>query len=85
MRLSELNPSITPADENNVRRLTFDCPCHCGYPAGIRIGPTQTNGAWSFTGEYPDTLSTQPSILIYPHGDCKGWHGYLTNGEMVPC
>jgi hypothetical protein len=85
MRLSELDPSLTPEGPDGIQRLSFDCPCRCGYPAGIRIGPTQTNAVWSFTGEFPETLSALPSIQVHPHGECKGWHGYLVNGELKPC
>jgi hypothetical protein len=40
---------------------------------------------WTWTGSPDDgTLSAQPSLWVVPDlGGC-GWHGFLTNGEMVP-
>ena len=89
MRLTELNPRL----KENI--LVFDCPCgRCNtekMPQGrIRIPIVPAPNGWTMSGEFPETISLQPSIRI---GDertdaiegCCIWHGYLTNGSLVPC
>lgn len=64
----------------------FDCP-KCGpiHRAFIPFanpfdgGPPTHPMAWQRTGEDFDTLSLHPSIL---RRDC-GWHGFITNGEII--
>lgn len=31
------------------------------------------------------TITVSPSILIYPHGDSPGWHGFLERGVWRSC
>lgn len=54
-------------------------------------------GGWQRTGETIETLTLTPSIVFYPTqypirivdgksetlSACPGWHGYITNGELV--
>lgn len=92
MRLSSLNPRLVVD-----RVLVFDCPCSLHGQDGkcfgkIRIPLSPEPNGWNVvSGSFKDdNLSLTPSILISPTGDpvgsfCAGWHGYLTNGEMVPC
>ena len=51
-------------------------------------GPTDTDhprpARWTITGD-GDTITAHPSILVHPHGDDPGWHGFLTNGELRSC
>lgn len=72
--------------------MSFDCPCGCGtqgyvgfanpLDGGPSVHPAQ--GQWQRTGETFETITLTPSIYRpKPHG-C-GWHGYFTNGEVVPC
>lgn len=69
MKLSELDPIKTET------QIHFLCPCGCGGRYGIKLaGP----GAWEISGEYPETISAKPSIML----DSGHWHGYLTNGEF---
>lgn len=92
MRLSEFHPTM---DENGY--LSFDCPI--GHPHRITI-PTDKSkhdGAWSRSGEFPDTLTLSPSILAHTaepndwdlRGDdwkkasTCGWHGFIRNGEII--
>lgn len=37
---------------------------------------------WAATGTGLEDLSTTPSILLI--GGC-GWHGFITNGEIITC
>lgn len=60
----------------------------CDGRIRVPIKP-QANGWDHVSGEFPDTISLIPSIRI-GHGGrgvggCEGWHGYLTNGELVAC
>lgn len=86
--------------------LVFDCPCgrcqdirenpdaernklFCDGRIRIPILP-QPNGWTRAGGEFPETLSLTPSILIgHPssnsNGGCEGWHGYLTDGVLIAC
>lgn len=77
--------------------VRLDCPCgrreewHELYvPFENRIGPgpladkTDPRG-WKRTGDTFETLTLTPSILRVDtptEGGC-GWHGYITNGEIV--
>lgn len=79
--------------------LRFRCPCAeaCQEVICVPFTPaldgTEAPPArrpWKRTGGSTlDDLSLQPSIWF--HGEeiagsnCKGWHGYLTNGELRPC
>lgn len=69
--------------------ISCDCPCgSCGVPLFVGfenpvdgLGPYSTHHPlWRREGETFDTLSTTPSILR--RGGC-GWHGYITNGEII--
>lgn len=57
----------------------------------IRIPILPEKNGWTLTsGTFPETITLQPSILIGSSaknhlGGCEGWHGYLTNGVLVPC
>jgi hypothetical protein len=70
--------------------IMFDCPCgKCGTPVYVPFsraldGTPYPNGrpVWERTGETFDTLTLRPSIQRI--GGC-GWHGYLTNGELIAC
>lgn len=60
------------------RGLHFVCP-GCGHLAGVSFDPAY---GWLHDGNF-EKPTCKPSILHDP-GKC-GWHGYLTNGELVPC
>lgn len=99
-KLTELDPRL----ENNV--LVFNCPCNrCKdiredheaernkifVDAMIRIPILPQPNGWNKAGgEFPETISLTPSILIGTPGKnnmggCEGWHGYLTNGVLMAC
>lgn len=82
-----------PSPERHGVGVLCDCPCGNTY-AGHQLyvpfanpldgGPplqTGRNNGWQRTGETFKTLSLTPSILrIVP--SC-GWHGYITNGDVI--
>ena len=77
---------FTDADEYGMRRLSFYCPCGCGLLAGIkvRIDGLAVDGTWTWNTD-EDNPTCTPSIAIMVTGNMYHWHGYLTNGEFVPC
>jgi hypothetical protein len=94
-RVSDFDGCKNPGDyfltdpnplENNSRRLSFLCPCGCGDLCGIRVrnDGQQVDGNWGWNGN-PDKPTTTPSIDIKDGKGGSHWHGYLTNGEFVPC
>lgn len=69
--------------------VIFDCPCgnkddrhrcYVTFANPIGPGPHVHEKGWQRTGDTFDTLTLTPSILRI--GDC-GWHGYITNGEII--
>ena len=71
---------------DNICGIAFRCPCGCGFQSYM---PVHSPGAeptgrpeWAFNGS-EEAPTTTPSIL-QSGLPCK-WHGYLTNGEFVPC
>ena len=86
--------------------LVFNCPCNrckdirenpdaernalwCDARIRIPIMP-QANGWTWVSGEFPESMTLQPSIRIGAPaknvaGGCEGWHGYLTNGVLLAC
>ena len=78
MRLTELNVRL----KQDI--LVFDCPCgKCGGRIRVPIGPERTvgpenpGGNWKWTGDFPTTISLEPSV------DSGHWHGNITNGEAI--
>lgn len=73
--------------------VIFDCPCGCGVRAAIlfanpldggpALEPNARSAHWDRTGETFEDLTLRPSILRNKdHGGC-GWHGFVTNGNVV--
>jgi len=86
---------VTNADGSPVPRregvgLIFACPCGCGIECYIDLenpvdgGPPYADRPrWFRTGTDFATLTMTPSILrSRDKGGC-GWHGFITNGEIV--
>jgi hypothetical protein len=79
-----------PAPERHGVAITFDCPCGCDVRAQIEFtiatdGKPWRDDAWTRTGDTFETLTLRPSIhRPARYGGC-GWHGWLTNGELIPC
>lgn len=69
---------ILSQDSQGMKSFLIACP-RCGEIGAARQGQhwTPTSGDWDDV----TSLSLSPSIAK----SCCGWHGYLTNGEFVPC
>lgn len=73
--------------------VQFDCPCgKCGMPCFVPFrqpldgGPPlwgEDRSLWNRSGDTFDTLTLTPSILRSPDKGGCGWHGFVTNGEIV--
>ena len=99
MKLTDLDPrwcssggeGITDAAGNPVplrEKIGLICNCpKCGedHPLFVPFanpfdgGPPHSPVTWQRTGDTFETLTLAPSIL---RKDC-GWHGFITNGEIV--
>lgn len=87
----------SPAPRREGVGLMFDCPCGCGGCTFVDFANPldgagqhrlEARAVWQRTGETFETLTLTPSILIHSSSapdTCKGWHGYLTNGELLTC
>lgn len=72
--------------------LRFDCPCGCNTPIFIyfsnpldgRESANKKCPNWERIGEDFESLTLTPSILRSHPGSC-GWHGFVTNGEIIFC
>lgn len=100
MKLTELNPRWMDAEHDNkgapAKRtgigVLFDCPCGCGESCYIPFanpldgGPAHdpSQATWQRIGDTFESLNLTPSILR--RSGCKNkWHGYIRNGDAVPC
>jgi hypothetical protein len=99
MRLVDLHPRwMDGFDGREKIGVIFDCPCGCPQdnyvpfknPIGGGESPHKLGALWTRTGDTFETLSTTPSILRHPFSadpdpkyHCKGWHGFITNGEVT--
>ena len=72
--------------------MTLMCPCGCGVrfaliftnpldggPTLDGVGPT-----WERTGDDFETMTLNPSVLRSEPRGC-GWHGWIRDGEVIPC
>ncbi len=86
------NADGSPAPERTGVGVLCDCPCgntdedHRLFvpfanpiDGGLPVHTGKNNG-WSRTGETFETLTLTPSIQRV--GGC-GWHGFITNGEII--
>lgn len=72
--------------------LGFDCPCGCASRVFVYFanpldgGPSASglNHSWNRTGMDFDKMTLTPSILRCHPGSC-GWHGFVTDGEIITC
>jgi len=93
MKLIELDPRWTIAESDRQGQgLHFLCPKCRNHFLGvwfqnpldgkspyIRAGAGSSSW-WTRTGDSFETLSITPSILVV--AGC-GWHGYITNGQII--
>lgn len=92
MRLVELNPKFLAcpgAERTEGMGVDLDCPCgardehhrlYVPFENPIGPGPKGSQWGWHRTGDTFETLTLTPSI--YRKYDC-GWHGFITNGEVI--
>src|SRR5574341_406234 len=83
-------PDGSQAPERHGVGITFRCPCGCGewgyvpftnpLDGGPVLQPDRPH--WERTGKTVETLTLRPSILRTKPPGC-GWHGFVTNGEVV--
>jgi len=74
--------------------VALDCPCGvCGdelyVPFSVALdGTPRSEGShpgWEREGDTFEILTLKPSVLrIQSTGNC-GWHGFITNGDVVTC
>lgn len=87
---------ITDASGNAVPQrdgmgLICNCPCGCEtqlcVPFENPISGGDPQKGWKRTGDTFETLTLAPSILrVKPERyGCKGWHGWIRNGEVITC
>lgn len=101
MRLRDLEPTLHGTVDDGV--VWFLCP-HPGCDHHVRIcisaapfherppreeGRAKPEKVWQASGEFPDSLTLQPSVDII-EADEQGnkirtlcWHGFVTNGEVT--
>jgi hypothetical protein len=88
------NADGTPATPREGVGVIFDCPCgqykeewqRCYVPFSNPLdgGPVfDERQGWQRTGETFDTLTLTPSILRNKDRGGCGWHGFITNGDII--
>lgn len=83
----------TPAPLREGLGVILTCPCgtcdvelYVPFTNPLDGGPPyEGHPTWARSGETFDTLSLTPSILRNKAKGGCGWHGYITNGEIVSC
>jgi len=90
---------VTGSDGKPVPRreavgISFDCLCGCGGAIFVQFQNPLDGGPphdlrpsilWQRTGDTFETLTLRPSILFHPSGSCRGWHGFITDGNVLTC
>lgn len=83
-----------PVPERHGVGVLLDCPCgkcdechqlYVPFANPIDGGPPVNDGhaSWQRTGDTFETLTLTPSILRSTNKGGCGWHGFITNGEIV--
>lgn len=89
VKLTERNGKFVTNGERKGVGVSWDCvvcgdrhwvPFQNPIDGGACVYP---QGGWQRTSEALETMTLTPSILFYPSNTCAGWHGYITNGELV--
>lgn len=89
-------PGITDADGNPVPKregvgMTFDCPCRCNIRACVIFKNPLDGGdpiksespLWTRSGRTFDNITLIPSIMKHPVNGCRGWHGFIRDGNVT--
>lgn len=72
--------------------MTLLCPCGCGQRFALFFANPLDGGGlldnvsptWERTGDDFETMTLNPSVLRSGPRGC-GWHGWIRNGEVIPC
>lgn len=96
--LSHGGPGVTRSSDGAPIPVTegvgviFDCPCgnhdeehRCYVAFSNPIGPGDyvDDKGWKRVGETFETLSLTPSIYRRTDWGGCGWHGFITNGDVI--
>lgn len=85
------NADGSPAALRKDVGVLLDCPCgKCDEDHQLYVpfenpidGSLSRERGWARTGDTFETLTLTPSILRNTaYGGC-GWHGFITNGEVI--
>ena len=86
--------SITgePVPKREGVGMTLLCPCGDGrrvmllFENPLDGGPGLDGGGprWQRTGDTFETMTLNPSVLRSDPRGC-GWHGWIRDGEVLPC
>ena len=89
MRLTDRNGRLTDTPTRLGVGVSFECPT-CGERHWVPFDNPIDGGAcvyhqggWHRTGDTLETLTLTPSIDFISGPGCEGWHGFITNGELV--
>ncbi len=71
--------------------VIFDCPCGCDQRCFVLFANPLDGGPpvhderaqWQRTNDTFESLTTTPSILRSKDKGGCGWHGFITNGEII--
>ena len=87
------NADGLPAPEREGVGVIFTCPCgkcdefhECYVPFTNPLdggSPIDGHPTWQRTGDTFETLTLTPSILRSVNKGGCGWHGFITNGEVL--
>jgi hypothetical protein len=90
--VSRVDPATgehVPVPERHGIGVIFDCPCGCDNPLFIPFrNPLDGGegeygqGGWQRERDNFYNMSLTPSILRREKDGC-GWHGFITNGEVI--
>lgn len=92
MRLKDLHPQLL----GDGVFLEFDCPLGHPHRIVVPIDASRHAHSWTPTGEFPASLTLQPSIWAHTahptdndllgeahqKASVCGWHGFITDGEI---
>jgi len=78
-----------PMPERRGVGLMCNCPCGCEsllyvpFANPLDGGPQLEAQGWQREGDTFETLTLAPSILRSREKGGCGWHGFITNGEVL--
>lgn len=77
------------SDLHDPAGIIYVCPCGCGREGVLRFrleGQGRPSWIWDGNRESPTLTPSVHDIISYSAGGQKThWHGWLRNGQWVPC